>query len=183
VVRVAARRRLPRGARGRLMFEDLAEWQLRLLRSEQVTQALEDIYGPGGTVLQVVSTHAKTDGTIERVARYRVRESWRVVFVGCSKMYVEPLRAELGDQWDAFLADLEAGRSLTWVLRTALGARVRSVDRGLRLVDPARHARERELAEWFEDRGMPIVERSRRIVAAGDRVLVDLDEYFAIEAG
>lgn len=164
------------------MFHDLAEWQLRLLRSEHVTQTLEEIYGPGGTTLEVLSTHAKIDGTIERVARFRVRESSCVVLVGCSKMFVEPLRAELGEHWDAFLADLEAGRSLAWVLRGALGARVRSVHRGLRLVDPARHSRARELAQWFEDGGIPIVERSRRIVAEAERVLVDLDEYLAIDA-
>jgi len=164
------------------MLRDLCEWQVRLLTTERVSETLEEIYGAGGTILEVLSTHAKIDGTIERVARFRVRSSSRVVLVGRSKMFVEPLRTELNEQWEGFLAALETGRSLGCVLGEALGARVRSIDRGLTMVDPARHCRARELAEWFEHGGGAIVERSRRILADPARPLVDLDEYLAIGA-
>ena len=163
------------------MFRDLSDWQRRVLTSERVTEALEEIFGPGGTILEVLSTHAKTDGTIERVARFRVRRSSRVVLVGRSKMFVESLRGELDVRWESFLADLEAGRSLGSVLADVLGGRMRSIERGLGLVDPCRHERARELAEWFEYGRSPIVERSRRILADPGRPLVDLSEYLAID--
>ena len=97
-------------------------------------------------------------------------------------MFVEPLRTALNDQWEGFLAALESGQSLGCVLGEALGARVRAVDRGLTMVDPARHCRAREIVEWFEHGGGAIVERSRRILADHARPLIDLDEYLAIEA-
>jgi hypothetical protein len=163
------------------MLRDLSELQVRLLTTDRISETLEEIYGPGGTILEVLSTHAKIDGTIERVARFRVRKSSRVVLVGRSKMFVEPLRAELDARWEGFLAALETGGSLGCVLGEALGTRMRSIDRGLNLVDPARHCRARDLVEWFEHRGGAIVERSRRILAEPARPLVDLDEYLAIE--
>jgi hypothetical protein len=162
------------------MLRDLSEVRLRLLTTERVSETLEEIYGPGGMLVEVLSTHAKIDGTIERVARFRVRKSARVVLVERSKMFVEPLRAELDKRWEDFLAALETGRSLGCVLGEALGTRALSVDRGLSLVDPARHCRARELMEWFEHGGGAIVERSRRILAGPARPLVDLDEYLAI---
>ena len=164
------------------MLHGLSEWHVRLLTTERVSETLEEIYGPGGMILEVLSTHAKADGTIERVARFRVRESSRVVLVGRSKMFVEPLRAELDERWEGFLAALETGRSLGCVLGEALGTRALSVERGLNLVDPARHCRARELMEWFEHGGGAIVERSRRILVDPARPLVDLDEYLAIGA-
>ena len=77
------------------MLRDLSEMQVRLLTTERVSETLEEIYGRVGMIVEVLSTHAKADGTIERVARFRVRKSSRVVLVGRSKMFVEPLRAEL----------------------------------------------------------------------------------------
>jgi hypothetical protein len=162
------------------MLRDLSELQVRLLTTDRISETLEEIYGPGGTILEVLSTHAKIDGTIERVARFRVRKSSRVLLVGRSKMFVEPLRAELDERWEGFLAALETGRSLGSVLGEALGTRMWSIDRGLTLVDPTRHCRAHDLVEWFEHRGGAIVERSRRILAEPARPLVDLDEYLAI---
>lgn len=162
------------------MLRDLSDMQVRLLTTERVSEALEEIYGRGGMIVEVLSTHAKADGTIERVARFRVRKSSRVVLVGRSKMFVEPLRAELDERWEGFLAALETGRSLACVVGEALGRRMRSIDRGLTVVDPARHCRARELVEWFEHGGGAIVERSRRILVEPARPLVDLDEYLAI---
>jgi hypothetical protein len=104
------------------MLRGLCEWQVRLLTTERVSETLEEIYGAGGTILEVLSTHAKIDGTIERVARFRVRNSSRVVLVGRSKMFVESLRTELDERWEGFLAALETGRSLGCVLGEALGA-------------------------------------------------------------
>jgi hypothetical protein len=164
------------------MLRHLSEWQVRLLTTERVRDALEEIYGAGGTTLEVLSTHAKVDGTIERVARFRVRKSSRVLMVCRSKMFVEPLRAELDERWEGFLAALEAGHSLGGVLGEALGDRMRSVDCGLNLVDLALHCRAHELLEWFEHGRHAIVERSRRILAHPARPLIDLAEYLAIES-
>ncbi|HSD11704.1 MAG TPA: hypothetical protein VLF14_11995 [Candidatus Binatia bacterium] len=163
------------------MLRHLSEWQVRLLTTERLRETLDEIYGAGGTVLEVLSTHAKIDGTIERVARFRARESSRVVLVGRSKMFVEPLRTELDERWEGFLAALETGQSLGCVLGEALGTRMRWIDRGLNVVDPARHCRARELVEWFEHGGGAIIEHSRQILAEPARPLVDLDEYLAIE--
>lgn len=162
------------------MLPDLADWQARLLKTERVSETLGEIYGPSGTILEVLATHAKTDGTIERVARFRVRESSRVILVGCSLIFVERLRAELGGEWDDFLSALEGGMSLGQVLRSRLGDRMRSVDRALGLVNPLCHARASDFLAWFENCAPRIIERRRAIFAEGGLELVDVDEYLAI---